>query len=1049
MLSCRSALILVNAILCLAPAAVAAEGVRPAVTYFGHPAVEDQDGVIAPWYRGQNGQTDFRIRIAAETLKRYPWADKTSAVMAAPHFVFNGTWSIQPDGTIGVNPKLPDWDNGDIGQRSVSLLTGMTDYYRYTGDPAAIGIVTLTADYVLDFCQTPDDHPWPRFMISCPTKGKAYDRANPHGFIQVDITAQVGSQLLKAYKLTGNRRYLDAVKHWADLLAEHCDLTPGHAPWPRYANPKDSQFANKQTASVSLILQLLDDLIRFGYTGKDGQLLKARDAGEKYLRDVLLPQWTSDPTFGHFFWDWVNPVMTCSVPCYTVEYMMNRREAFPNWKTDARNILALMFCRLSVDPGSAGDVYSGAWAVPESSGCCGRSLQYPTMAMSSSMARYAILADSAWAREIARRQCILMNYDARDTGVVIDGMLGAPVVAGSWFHLAHPLPFRYSLEAIGWRPDLFAPNRENHIVRSTSVVQMVRYGKGRIVYQMFDASPGTEEVLRLAFEPTSIKADGQPLSRKTELTETGYTVQPLNGGDFLVTVRHDGQREVIVEGADPQVQAELKIAPEKGAAATVTFEGNQVRLIGRAGPRGGKADVYLDGAKQLCGIDFWSPLARDQQVVYYRNGLPQGKHTLRIVATGEKNPVSQGTEVDFDAVQWSAAQADSNFGPGGGPSDAQRVIFGYTGRKDFVDSQNHSWRPAAEFTMRLGQGADLVPVAFKTEPRVKNVVGTTDPDLYRYGVFGKDFTANFTVNPKLTYSVRIKLCQTAKPSKPGELATTIDLQGKTVAKDVDIAATAGGLNKAVDLVFNDVRPEHGIIAVRFWHRFAGTASVQAIELLPGPTQPGAKPVQYKFPTGVNLLANAGFEEGFEGTLGSAAIHGWAGPFLGRRGWNVTILTDRSAAIYPETEYQKYPQSGLPKFHSGKEAMRTCASEGNGDIHARVFQEVTVDPKTTYRASAWAEGVSVRGKGFGTKATDSAGFYIEELDANGSVLLRHPKTAVTKAADFTELARTFTTGDQTAKVRFVLDTVLGCQWDEGHVTYDDCMLTEQGSARSRP
>ena len=88
-------------------------------------AVEDRNGVIAPWYRGHNGQCDFRIRIAAETLKRYPWADAPPAVMPAPHFVFNGHWGIQPDGTILLKPKLNDWDNGDVGQRSASLLHGL------------------------------------------------------------------------------------------------------------------------------------------------------------------------------------------------------------------------------------------------------------------------------------------------------------------------------------------------------------------------------------------------------------------------------------------------------------------------------------------------------------------------------------------------------------------------------------------------------------------------------------------------------------------------------------------------------------------------------------------------------------------------------------------------------------------------------------------------------------------------------------------------------------------------------------------------------------
>jgi hypothetical protein len=36
------------------------------------------------------------------------------------------------------------------------------------------------------------------------------------------------------------------------------------------------------------------------------------------------------------------------------------------------------------------------------------------------------------------------------------------------------------------------------------------------------------------------------------------------------------------------------------------------------------------------------------------------------------------------------------FGEGGGPTAAQRVICGYAGRTDYVDSQGQSWRPATE-----------------------------------------------------------------------------------------------------------------------------------------------------------------------------------------------------------------------------------------------------------------------------------------------------------------------------------------------------------------
>lgn len=52
------------------------------------------------------------------------------------------------------------------------------------------------------------------------------------------------------------------------------------------------------TDGVVLILQFLDAMIQCGYVGQDNALLKARQTGEKYLCDVLLPQWNRDPTFG-------------------------------------------------------------------------------------------------------------------------------------------------------------------------------------------------------------------------------------------------------------------------------------------------------------------------------------------------------------------------------------------------------------------------------------------------------------------------------------------------------------------------------------------------------------------------------------------------------------------------------------------------------------------------------------------------------------------------------------------------------------------------------
>ena len=141
--------------------------------YYGHDAVEDADGVIAPWYRGQNGQFDLRVRIAAETMKRYPWVGKDKAVLPGPEFIFNGTWNIDQAGTIKI-PEEKDWANGDVGQRAAYLLRSMMEYYRYSGDPAAWPIISGTADYLVGHCETDSNHAWPKMLISVPNMGVRY-----------------------------------------------------------------------------------------------------------------------------------------------------------------------------------------------------------------------------------------------------------------------------------------------------------------------------------------------------------------------------------------------------------------------------------------------------------------------------------------------------------------------------------------------------------------------------------------------------------------------------------------------------------------------------------------------------------------------------------------------------------------------------------------------------------------------------------------------------------------------------------------------------------
>ena len=827
--------------------------------YYAHEAVHDAQGVIAPWYQGLNGQLDERVNIAVNVYKRYPWVDRPKAVMAAPDFIYNSHWSIKPDGTI-VIPPTNDWMCGDLCARAWSIIKGLTAYYQYSGDPIAFIYIPLVVDYILDYGLTDETAAWPSFPISTPTRGKAYGKCDPAGRNQLDLCAITGIEVLRAYKLTGNPRYLKMAKHWGDVFAAKCQFAnPELPPWNRYADPSVVGWSDVLTGTTSIIVDFLDDLVRIGYSGKAGVILKARDAGRRFLNEQMLPAWWVNDTWGRTYWDWDNPMM-CGMVSMCADHLMKYPQAYPNWRNDIRNMLSLVWNRNGADAASRGDVYSGAWAFPESSVCCGTSLSYNQYTAGPSLIRYGVLADSAWAREIGRRMLLMATYDSLPNGVVKDGLLGNQVATGEWSNLAHPWPLCQVMEAIAWLPDYFGPNRENHIVRSTSVVSEVLYEPGRISYATHDAPSGVQEVLRLAFRPTSIRADGRRLIERPALNANGYSVAPLPNGDCIVTIRHDGRTHIVMEGRDPQ-QADddtafattgawtvvtdsaahggsFRTANEAGAALTFNFCGNRVALMGVVGPDGGWADAFIDGVKEPTLVECWNPSIRHKQPLFVKKGLTNGPHELKLVVRGEKNPLAHRAQVRVDSAQYSAATGEAGFGSGGGPKGPQRLIFGYTGRHDYLDSNGNAWRPGTEFVTRLGFGADTVARCWWQRRRSMYIGGTSDEEIYRYGIHAHDFWVNLTVAPG-QYLVRLHWADTPETpwveregkwdsvSRP----TTVAINGATVIEGLNVRNEVGTF-KAYIREYPGVRPQNGILELRFTSTSGHDAMIQALELIP-------------------------------------------------------------------------------------------------------------------------------------------------------------------------------------------------------------------------
>jgi hypothetical protein len=92
----------------------------------------------------------------------------------------------------------------------------------------------------------------------------------------------------------------------------------------------------------------------------------------------------------------------------------------------------------------------------------------------------------------------------------------------------------------------------------------------------------------------------------------------------------------------------LRYSGMAGRSATITFTGNSVAWVSTVGPSRGIARVFVDGVL-VRSVDLYAPALGARRVVYARNGLPDGVHTIRIEVTGTRNAASSGNRVDLDA----------------------------------------------------------------------------------------------------------------------------------------------------------------------------------------------------------------------------------------------------------------------------------------------------------------------------------------------------------------------------------------------------------------
>jgi hypothetical protein len=539
------------AALLLLPGAASAQDVHVNAQVPWHKVVLDAQGKLLAWYRPEsNLGYDHVVRLGWNFIEHRVPAD-TRHGTGLKIYLINSVYDS--DSLQGVywqhNPAM-------VYAAFVDSLIG---WYPYSGDDEAVEAVRGMLDYQLAHGTTPPGWEWAGvpFATSCgDDKDYGHCIENlPHEFyggIETDKVGELGTGYVLFYKLTGERKYLDAALRCAEALARH--VRPGdadHTPWPFRLDARTGATLTLEEygGDIAGSLRLFDELIRIN-AGDVTSFRHARDVALKWMIEVPLNHdsraWNK---WAGYFED--IPRQTDDVnqltPMMAAYYILSRddpAEVDPQWMAHVGRLLDWVKIKLGRGP------FFGAQAIDEqttpdaSFGCCSRAGQGDHTARWAAInALFFEKTRDGQAREDAFRS---LNYGTYFAGA--DGRIaccGVDYHNVYWFSDGYADYMRHFQWAMGAIPE-FAPAAENHLLRSSSVVQKVQYAARRVDYRTFDAD--ASEVLRLKFKPSRILSGTVAMKERSDPKEEGYSLQPLPDGDWIVRVRHVNSGEMHIGG---------------------------------------------------------------------------------------------------------------------------------------------------------------------------------------------------------------------------------------------------------------------------------------------------------------------------------------------------------------------------------------------------------------------------------------------------------------------------------------------------------------------
>lgn len=437
-----------------------------------HDVRTDPNGAILPWYSDKPSVAyDHNLRLIWNF-----WRSMRTCGGHIPYYLQHQVWKEKEDDPRGIGG-----DQIDMALDSWNLL------YGYLGDEALHENMEMMANFWLDHgMSSPDlrygNLPYPYDLQVCSGTFDGDMRAGK-GYLQPDKAGSFGSQLVLLYKLTGNRRYLDAAVKIANTLS--ATAKPGdadHSPWPFRVNAATGKPAQgtkngvlvtaAYTSNWTATLRLFQQLIAL-HAGQTENYRRASSLVKEWLKQFAIPA----NKWGPFFEDIpTEDYSDTEINADTLAaYILEDQEWGPGRAEVARRILEWTetrlgnhnFAALHVIPINEQTVY-----------------QVPGNSHTARHASVRLLYCEKTG-DCADRQQQVLRLNWATYSVADDGRNRYPN-DDIWLTDGYGDYVRHYLRAMASMPEL-APADQNHLLRTSSAIQTIQYSRSSIRYRKFDA----------------------------------------------------------------------------------------------------------------------------------------------------------------------------------------------------------------------------------------------------------------------------------------------------------------------------------------------------------------------------------------------------------------------------------------------------------------------------------------------------------------------------------------------------------------------------------